>query len=67
MQRTSITLPQRSMASLDLRAAKDEITRSEALRRAIWVYTELRDREETGAHIVIYHVDGKEERLLLIS
>jgi hypothetical protein len=47
------------------RAEKDGIDVSEAMRRAVWLYTMVRERQEHGAMLVIETPEGRDEAVWL--
>jgi hypothetical protein len=62
--RMSISLPSTVWTALEESAKKEGITKSEALRRATWVYLFLIDRLRAGCEVVIERPDGTSERVI---
>jgi hypothetical protein len=61
----TIQLPLRLWTALDRRARLWGVSKSEAIRRAVWVLVYLGDRMDEGSEIVVHRSDGKEERLVI--
>jgi metal-responsive CopG/Arc/MetJ family transcriptional regulator len=63
--RITVNLPARLWTELEETANTDQISKTEALRRAVWVYLLLRKRLDEGAEVLLTRPDGVQERLLL--
>ena len=63
----NISLPTKVWEALVATAETEEITRTEALRRAIWTYAFLLGRVHSGCHVVIERPDGNSERVVFLS
>ena len=61
----TIQLPMKLWAELERRARRWGVSKSEALRRAVWLFTYVADRMDEGSEIVVHRSDGKEERLVI--
>jgi hypothetical protein len=61
----TVQLPLALWADLERRANSRGITKSEALRRAVWLFTYLSDRMDDGTEVALVSRDGKRERLVI--
>jgi hypothetical protein len=61
----TIQLPLRLWTALDRRARIWGVSKSEAIRRAVWLLVYIGDRMDEGGEIVVHRADGKEERLVI--
>jgi hypothetical protein len=62
--RVTVTLPSGVWEALEHSAKKERISKSEALRRAAWVYLFLMERLRSGCELVIERPDGNSERVI---
>ncbi len=63
--KVTISLPEQLWAELERRALARGVTRTEALRRAIWLYTFIDQRIAEGAEFHVLRPDGTDGTLLL--
>lgn len=62
--RITVNLPAKVWEALEESAKKEGISKTEALRRAVWVYLFFIDRIRSGSEIVIERPDGTTERVI---
>jgi hypothetical protein len=61
----TLQLPVKLWTEFGIRARRLAITKSEALRRAVWLFIFVSDCIEEGAEIRVHRPDGREERLVI--
>jgi len=61
----TIQLPASLWSKLNQRSRYWGISKSEALRRAIWLFTYVADRMDEQSEIIVQRPDGKQERLVI--
>lgn len=61
----TIQLPVRLWTEFAARARRIGVTKSEALRRAVWLFIYVSDCREEGAEITVHRADGTNERLVI--
>jgi hypothetical protein len=62
----TLQLPVRLWSQFGARARRIGVTKSEALRRALWIYVYIADvLDEEGAEIRVHRGDGTTERLVI--
>jgi hypothetical protein len=61
----TIQLPLGLWSKLEQRARRWGVTKAEALRRAVWLFTYVADCMDDGATIMVERPDGQHERLVI--
>ena len=64
--RIAIQVPVKMWDALKERAARDDVSASEALRRSLWLYTFIRGEQEKGAELILEKADGRVERIVTV-
>ena len=62
--RVTVNLPTKVWDELGSSARADGISRTEALRRAVWVYVFFIGRIRSGSEVLLERPDGKTERVV---
>jgi metal-responsive CopG/Arc/MetJ family transcriptional regulator len=62
--RVTVSLPSKVWDALEQSAKTDCISKTEALRRAVWIYLYLMDRVRSRCEIIIERPDGNSERVV---
>src|SRR3982074_2685856 len=61
----TLHLPTKLWGALDQRAKTWGISKSEALRRAVWLLTAIGDRLDEGSEVVVRDKNGREDPLII--